>query len=142
MQLNRPPRSKPSLPTPAATNRASTKSKKNSQPPQIRAHQLTWTLQRRRRYDRRGVRDQESDRGSGRRGSLGIIISRARPARWWGAGGKRRVPSRRRTGPRPAKPARGSRWRAGGPLAAGAGSAAVAGCSLRAHTARATKYPC
>jgi len=89
MLLNRPPRSKPSLPTPAATNRASTKSKKNSQPPQIRAHQLTWTLQRRRRYDRRGVRDQESDGGSGRSGSLGIIIPRARPAGWWGAGAGR-----------------------------------------------------
>ena len=45
-----------------------------------------------------------------------------------GAGGKRRVPSRRRTGPRPAKPARGSRWRAGASLSPVAGRRRVGCC--------------
>jgi hypothetical protein len=104
--------------------------KKNQQPPQIRDRKRTWTLRREATPLRSagGSGDQESDGGSGRRGSLGITIIRGASARagregvGGGVGGCAagrvnsacRLPSRRPVSPHPAAAGdRGERARAG-----------------------------
>jgi hypothetical protein len=104
--------------------------KKKQQPPQIRDRKRTWTLRREATPLRSagGSGDQESDGGSGRRGSLGITIIRGASARagregvGGGVGGCAagrvnsacRLPSRRPVSPHPAAAGdRGERARAG-----------------------------